>query len=69
MLFDAYKITDEVLGPGPGYVQEVRILNRIIRWTEAGIRMEADPRHTEKVIARYDLDRCRPKKPRNIAAP
>ena len=59
MLLDAYKITYEVLGPGDGEVREVRILNRIIRWTDAGIKMEADPRHAEKVIAHYDLDDAR----------
>ena len=43
------------LGGGAGDVQELRSLNRIIRWTPQGLRYEADPRHAEQ-LAR-DLER------------
>ena len=33
----------------------MRILNRIIRWTHHGIRVEADPRHVEILIKETGL--------------
>ena len=33
-----------------GDVQEIRVLNRVLRWTEWGIAYEADPRHAELLI-------------------
>ena len=38
------------LGSGKEDDKSVRILNRIIRWTHSGIRVEADPRHVEILI-------------------
>jgi hypothetical protein len=38
------------LGSGPGELKELRVLNRIIRWTPAGLRYEADPRHAEILV-------------------
>jgi len=46
-------LTKEVgtLGVGPGEVQELRILNRVVRWCHDGVRYEADPRHAELLQA------------------
>ena len=33
----------------------IRILNKIVRWTDAGIRIEADPRHVEILIKEMGL--------------
>ena len=38
------------LGPGPADAKEVRVLNRIVRWTSKGIAYEADPRQVEKLL-------------------
>jgi hypothetical protein len=38
------------LGGGPGEQRELRVLNRILRWTPAGLKYEADPRHAEILI-------------------
>ena len=38
------------LGPGNGDDKSVRILNRIVTWTNEGIRCEADQRHSEIII-------------------
>jgi hypothetical protein len=38
------------LGGGPGELRELRVLNRILRWTPAGLKYEADPRHAEILI-------------------
>ena len=47
-LEEKYKIKVQVLGPDEE--QEIRVLNKIIRWTPEGIELEADPRHAEIVI-------------------
>jgi hypothetical protein len=39
------------LGPDKGDQQEIRVLNRVIRWTATGITYEADPRHAEIIVA------------------
>ena len=72
ILLDAYKITYELLGPDDKKsknVQEVRILNRIIRSTSEGIKMEADPRHAEKILAHYDMKDCTATKVPGVKAP
>jgi hypothetical protein len=38
------------LGGGPGELRELRVLNRVIQWTPAGLRYEADPRHAEILV-------------------
>ncbi len=38
------------LGSGQGELKELRVLNRVIQWTPAGLRYEADPRHAEIVV-------------------
>ncbi len=38
------------LGGGQGELRELRVLNRVIRWTPAGLRYEADPRHAEILV-------------------
>ena len=44
------------LGGGKDDDKCMRILNRIIRWTEAGLRIEADPRHVEILIKEMGLN-------------
>ena len=39
-----------VLGPDPGDLKEIIILNRILRWTSSGLEYEPDPRHAEMII-------------------
>jgi hypothetical protein len=38
------------LGGGEGELRELRVLNRVIRWTSAGLKYEADPRHAEIIV-------------------
>ena len=53
---EQYELTTQPrLGPGDGDAKEGIILNRIIRWTEAGLEYEADPRQAEKLIAECGL--------------
>ena len=38
------------LGEAPGCIQEMRILNRIVRLTPEGLLYESDPRHAEMLV-------------------
>ena len=49
-LEEKYEVTVEVLGPDAEQCREVRVLNRILRWTDDGIEYEADPRHVEIML-------------------
>ncbi len=44
------------LGPGPGDDHEALVLNRVVRWTDAGLEMEADPHQAEKLLRDLKLD-------------
>ena len=54
-LQEKYQIKTRWLGPKETHEQEVRIVNRIVSWTEAGITYEADPRHAELMIKESQL--------------
>ena len=47
------------LGEEPGDLKEIRMLNRIIRITPAGLLYEADPRHAELLAKSMNLDNCK----------
>ena len=47
------------LGTQEGCVRQVRILNRILTLTDAGLEYEADPRHTELLVRSLGLTDCR----------
>ena len=61
-LREKYKIKTETLGFAEGDVKEVKILNKIVRLTEVGIELEADPRHAELVVRELGLEGCKPSK-------
>ncbi len=44
------------LGPGDGDDREALVLNRVVRWTDAGLELEADPRQAEKLLRDLKLD-------------
>ena len=50
-----YKLKVETLSGESCDVQEVKILNKIVRWTDAGVELEADPRHAEIVVRAMGL--------------
>ena len=54
-LGEGYKIKCGVLGPDPGDVREVQILNNIIRPTTQGYDVEVDPRHAQLVSKEMEL--------------
>ena len=44
------------LGPGDADAKEATVLNRVVRWTPAGLEYEADPRQSEKLLRDLKLD-------------
>ena len=44
------------LGPGLEDAKEITVLNRVLRWTEAGLEYEADPRQCERLLEGLGLD-------------
>ena len=61
ILKGAYEVKTKFLGPDKQrHLQEVRILNRVIRWEEWGIGYEADQRHAELVVKELGLEESRP---------
>ena len=52
---DKYKLKVEMLSGEKDDVREVKILNQIIRWTDSGVELEADPRHAEIVVCELGL--------------
>ena len=59
-LSEKYKIKIEQLGYGGDNKSEIRILNKVVRMTDTGIELEADPRHAELVISELGLSSARP---------
>ena len=49
-LEDKYRLKVEVLGGGAGQVQEMRILNKVVRSLKDGLELEADPRHAKLAV-------------------
>ena len=67
-LRDKYKIKTELLGSAKEDMKEVRILNKVVRLTDGGIELEADPRHAELIVRELGLDQCRPSKVPGVKA-
>ena len=47
------------LGPGETDDKEVKVLNRMIRWTSRGVEYEADPRQVERFVVDLGLEGCK----------
>ena len=55
VLENKYKLKVETLSGANGDSREVRILNKVVRWTPEGVELEADPRHAELVVRELGL--------------
>ena len=52
-----YELTESgSLGPSKDDDKEVKILNRIARWTDGGVEYEADPRQVERLVSDLGLE-------------
>ena len=56
----AYEIKTQRIGAGDGCEREGKVLNRIVRYTEEGYELEADPRHAELIIEQLGVGGKRP---------
>ena len=54
-----FEVTAHILGPEVGQEREVRILNRVIRWTPEGFECKPDRRHAEIAICELGLEGAR----------
>ena len=59
MMRKKFEIKTQTLGPESECLQEIKLLNRLIRWTPHGIEYEADPRHQEIIIKELGLEGAR----------
>ena len=59
ILEKAYKIKCEILGDGQEELNEIRVLNRVIRRDDHGYTLEADPRHAELIVEQLGVDSAR----------
>ena len=48
------------LGPAPEDAKEVTVLNRVLRWTDNGLELEADPRQGERLVQESGLEGANP---------
>ena len=61
----AFEVTSRGrLGPADGDDKSIRILNRVIQWTDSGIEYEADQRHAELIVQQLGLNPT--SKPANV---
>ena len=51
-----YEIKHQIMGDATDLDKQVKVLNRTPKWTEAGIVIEADPRHAVEVIKALGLE-------------
>ena len=54
-----YELKMNVIGPDDHHDKEVRVLNRIIRWTEHGLEYESDQRHAERIVEEMGMEKCK----------
>ena len=58
-----YDMKSEVLGPEASMKQEVRIMNRTLRWRQSSIEYEADDKHAKNIIQEYTVLNRRTSRP------
>ena len=54
-----YELNFDMLGWESDCKKEIRILNRVIRWTSDGIEYESDQRHADTIVKELGLDNCK----------
>ena len=59
-LAKVWSVKQQILGPGEGMQRQVRILNRLLTWTENGIGYEADQRDADIIIKQLGLTASKP---------
>ena len=50
-----FEVTMKMLGPEGGGERQIEFLGRHLRWTKAGIVLEANPKHVEELLKEWDM--------------
>ena len=61
-LADKYNIKTERFGGGASVAKELRVLNKVLRYTAGGLDLEADPCHAEIIIRELNIAGAKPSK-------
>ena len=68
-LENKYKLKVQTLGEGKECSKEIRVLNKVVRYTATGMELEADPRHAEIVIRDLGLSESKMSKVPGVKEP
>ena len=55
-----YEIKTKFIRPSTPCEQEIRVLNRTLRWTDVGVEYEADQKHSELIIKSMEVENATP---------
>ena len=59
LYLEKLKIKTNNIGPDAKDEKDLKILNRIIRYTKEGIELEADLRHAELIVSQLGLENAK----------
>ena len=59
VLSKEFKIKTSMMGPDKNDNKEIKMLNRIIKYTSSGIELEADLRHAELIVSQLGLENAK----------
>ena len=55
-----YEIKSDYLGPARHHKQEIRVLNRTLRWSARALQYEPDQRHAELIVKEMGMEGAKP---------
>ena len=55
-----YEIKSDYLGPARHHKQEIRVLNRTLRWSARALQCEPDQRHAELIVKEMGMEGAKP---------
>ena len=50
-----FETKSSTIGPGPSHDKYMRLLNRVITWSDEGITIEGDQRHAELIVKSFGM--------------
>ena len=65
---ERYEIKTQMIREAADLDKQLQILNRTMRWSSRGLRIEADPRHVKEVIRALGLEGASPAPTSGVAA-
>ena len=54
-----YEAKHTIVGPGPKFKKEVKVLNRNIVWEPESISIEADSKHVKQILTDLCMEQCK----------